>query len=103
MDAVVGVADMKVSNDQEQMLVTYSLGSCIGVAIYDPVARVGGMLHYMLPESSLDRRKAQKNPSMFGDTGIPFLFKSSYKLLTNILSIYFFCSVCFANFKTLKG
>jgi len=80
MDAVVGVADMKVSNDQEQMLVTYSLGSCIGVAIYDPVARVGGMLHYMLPESSLDRRKAQKNPSMFGDTGIPFLFKSSYKL-----------------------
>jgi len=80
MDAVVGVADMKVSNDQEQMLVTYSLGSCIGVVIYDPVVRVGGMLHYMLPESSLDRRKAQKNPSMFGDTGIPFLFKSSYKL-----------------------
>lgn len=80
MDLVVGVADMKVSNDQANVLVTYSLGSCIGIAIYDPVVRVGGVLHYMLPESSLDRRKAQNNPCMFGDTGIPLLFKSSYKL-----------------------
>lgn len=80
MDLVVGVADMKVSNDQADVLVTYSLGSCIGIAIYDPVVRVGGVLHYMLPESSLDRRKAQNNPCMFGDTGIPLLFKSSYKL-----------------------
>ena len=80
MDLVVGVADMKVSNEPEHVLVTYSLGSCIGVVIYDPVVKVGGVLHYMLPESSLDRRKAQNNPYMFGDTGIPLLFKSSYKL-----------------------
>jgi chemotaxis protein CheD len=77
---IVGVSDMKVSNEIESTIVTYSLGSCIGIAIYDPVARVGGLLHYMLPESSLDLTKAQKNPCMFADTGIPTLFKFAYKL-----------------------
>ncbi len=76
---VVGVGDMKVSNDPESTLVTYSLGSCIGLSIYDPVARVGGLLHYMLPESRLDVQKARNNPYMFGDTGIPLLFKEAYK------------------------
>jgi chemotaxis protein CheD len=80
MNLIVGVSDMKVSNDMEAELVTYSLGSCIGVAIYDAVARVGGLLHYMLPESSLDPEKARKNPYMFADTGIPALFKTAYKL-----------------------
>ena len=76
----VGVADMKVSNDPAATLVTYSLGSCIGVAIYDPKVRVGGLLHYMLPDASLDLEKAQKNPFMFADTGIPSLFREAYKL-----------------------
>jgi chemotaxis protein CheD len=80
MNIIVGVSDMKVSNDLESILVTYSLGSCIGIAIYDRVARVGGLLHYLLPESSLDLEKAGKNPSMFADTGIPALFKAAYKL-----------------------
>ncbi|MBW1729239.1 MAG: chemotaxis protein CheD [Deltaproteobacteria bacterium] len=74
MNLIVGVSDMKVTNDIEATLVTYSLGSCIGVAIYDSVARVGGLLHYMLPESGLDQEKARKNPYMFADTGIPALF-----------------------------
>jgi len=76
----VGVADMKVSNDSEAMLVTYSLGSCIGIAVYDPVVQVGGMLHYMLPDSSLDPEKAKKNPYMFADSGIAPMFKEAYKL-----------------------
>lgn len=79
MDIIVGVADMKVSNDTEAVLITHSLGSCIGIAIYDPMAKVGGILHYMLPESSIDGIKAKKNPYMFGDTGIPLLFKETYK------------------------
>ena len=80
MNLIVGVSDMKVTNDIKATLVTYSLGSCIGVAIYDSVARVGGLLHYMLPESSLNQEKARKNPYMFADTGIPALFKAAYKL-----------------------
>ena len=79
MDLVVGVGDMKVSGDPDSVLATYSLGSCIGVCIFDPEVKVGGLLHYMLPESSLDAEKARRNPYMFGDTGIPMLFKSTYR------------------------
>ncbi len=80
MNLIVGVSDLKVSDDSESVLITYSLGSCIGVTVYDPLARVGGMLHSMLPDSDLDPAKAQKNPYMFADTGIPSLFKEAYKL-----------------------
>jgi chemotaxis protein CheD len=80
VNIVVGVSDMSVSDDPESSIVTYSLGSCIGVAIHDPVARVGGILHFMLPESELDSKKAITNPFMFCDTGIPALFKAAYNL-----------------------
>jgi len=80
VNIIVGVSDMKVSNDPDSVLITYSLGSCIGISIYDSVARVGGLLHFMLPESKLDEGKAQRNPFMFADTGIPALFKAAYKL-----------------------
>ena len=73
---VVGISDCKVSNDLESVLVTYALGSCIAVALYDPATKVGGLLHYMLPESSLDAQKAQQNPFMFADTGIKALFQA---------------------------
>lgn len=76
MNIIVGVSDMKVSNDADAVLITYSLGSCIGISVYDSVAKVGGILHFMLPESKLDEGKAQKNPFMFADTGIPALFEA---------------------------
>jgi chemotaxis protein CheD len=75
---VVGVADCRITSDTATSIVTYALGSCIAVAIHDPVAQVGGMLHLMLPESSLDVDKAEKNPYMFADTGIPLLFRQAY-------------------------
>ncbi|WP_342743880.1 chemotaxis protein CheD [Desulfamplus magnetovallimortis] len=70
---------MKVSQDPKCDIVTYSLGSCIGLVLYDPVVKVGGILHYMLPESRIDREKASKNPWMFADSGIPLFFKETYK------------------------
>ncbi len=54
MNLIVGVSDLKVSDDSESVLVTYSLGSCIGITVYDPVVRVGEIPHFMLPESNLD-------------------------------------------------
>jgi chemotaxis protein CheD len=75
----VGIADMKVSTDADDVLVTYSLGSCIGLAIYDPLVRVGGLLHYMLPDASINPKRAQDNPYMFASTGIPLLFNACYK------------------------
>jgi len=70
---VVGMSDCKVTRDADAVLVTYALGSCIAVAMHDPLTKVSGMLHYMLPESAIDSRKAEQNPFMFADTGIPRL------------------------------
>jgi len=78
-NVVVGMADCQVSRAREDILVTYALGSCIAVAIHDPVAGVGGMLHFMLPESSISPVKAGENPYMFADTGIPRLFHQAYQ------------------------
>lgn len=79
-DLIVGISDFKISNTAGDVIVTYALGSCIGISIYDPVAKVGGLLHYMLPDSTLDLKKAAESPAMFADTGIPLLFKSCYRL-----------------------
>lgn len=79
-DLIVGISDIKISNSINDMIITYALGSCIGIAVYDPLAKVGGLLHYMLPDSNLDEMKAKDNPAMFADTGIPSLFKACYAL-----------------------
>jgi chemotaxis protein CheD len=70
---IVGVADCRVGNTPEQVLATFALGSCIGLSVYDPKAAVGGMLHYMLPDSTIDPARSRQNPYMFADTGIPKL------------------------------
>jgi chemotaxis protein CheD len=76
---LVGVADMKISSSQEDEIITYALGSCLGIAIHDPVAHVGGMVHVMLPTSTIDPVKASINPYMFVDAGVKHLFLESYK------------------------
>lgn len=73
---VIGVGDMAVSNNAQVTLSTYALGSCIGVVAYDPVAKVGGILHLMLPDSKISPDKAQLQPAMFADTGLPLFFRS---------------------------
>ena len=75
----IGVADMKVSNEPETTLVTYSLGSCLGIVVYDPAVKVGGLLHIMLPEVNEDRNSKGFNPYKYVDTGVPLLFKETYK------------------------
>jgi chemotaxis protein CheD len=72
---VVNVSDAKTSATVDDVLVTYSLGSCIGVALYDPVARLAGLLHYQLPTSTLDPQRARENPRMFADTGMQVLLE----------------------------
>ncbi len=69
MKITVGVSDAKVSNNPEVTIVTYSLGSCIGVTLYDPVAKVGGMLHFQLPAAT-DPARVAENPFMFAETGL---------------------------------
>ena len=76
---VVDIADMQISDNTRQTLVTYSLGSCLGVTIYDPVLRLGGMIHCMLPLSKVDKEKAQLRPYMFVDTGIQIMLARLYE------------------------
>jgi chemotaxis protein CheD len=71
----VNVSDAKVSRDPSDVILTHSLGSCIGVCLYDATARVGGMLHYQLPDSKTNPDRAQQNPFMFADTGLNLLVK----------------------------
>ncbi len=70
---VVGIGDCQASRDRDAALVTYALGSCVGVAVFDPASSVGGLLHVFLPDASLDQRKAAENPCMYADTGLPAL------------------------------
>jgi len=76
---IVDVGDMKVSRNGDE-LVTHALGSCLGLTLWDPVAKVGGLLHAMLPLSKINPEKAQENPYMFVDTGVPALFQAFYQL-----------------------
>ena len=80
MDIVVRIADMKVSNNPEATLVTHALGSCLGVCVYEPNLKIGGLLHFMLPDSRISAEKAKNKPYMFGDIAIPMLFKEVYAL-----------------------
>ena len=62
----VGIADMKITR-QEGILITYALGSCIGISFYDPMIKLGGLLHIMLPQ----KQGTDTNVFKFADSGIP--------------------------------
>src|SRR5579872_6229434 len=79
MNVVVGVGDCGVTSDPEHVLITYALGSCVGLAIYDPVARVGGLLHFMLPGAPSGSAESRRSPWMYADSGIPLLFREAYE------------------------
>ena len=68
----VGMADLNICKAPD-VITTLGLGSCIGLVFYDPVSKVGGMVHYMLPDSTKVRNNS--NIAKFGDTGIQELYK----------------------------
>ena len=69
-----------MTSETDSELVTYALGSCIAVAIWDPLARVAGLLHFMLPDSAIDRVSGgNEAPFRYADTGTPKLFRSAYE------------------------
>ncbi|KAB1439113.1 chemotaxis protein CheD [Pseudodesulfovibrio senegalensis] len=72
---VVNISDMKIATDPKAVLATYSLGSCLGVTVYDPVTRAGGLIHCLLARASAAREKARQNPYMFVTTGVPLMVR----------------------------
>jgi len=79
MNITVAVGDMKTGCNGD-ILVTHALGSCLGLMVFDPVSKIGGLLHAMLPLSSINPEKARANPAMFVDTGVPLLFTTLYEM-----------------------
>lgn len=63
----VGMADMNVCTPPNA-ITTLGLGSCVGVVLYDPKTKISGMVHVMLPDSTII--KNNENPAKFADTGI---------------------------------
>ena len=68
----VGMADLNICKAPD-VITTLGLGSCIGLIFYDPVSKVGGMVHYMLPDSTKVRNNS--NIAKFADTGIDELLR----------------------------
>jgi chemotaxis protein CheD len=77
------VADYKVSQDPKAIVITCALGSCIALTLHDPVAGIGGLLHFMLPNAENSASRPDFNPAMYGDTGIPLLLRELLKLGAN--------------------
>lgn len=68
----VGIADYKVGRAPSH-IISYGLGSCIGISLYDPMTKIGGLVHVLLPDSK--EAYASENPAKFADTGIPLLLE----------------------------
>ena len=77
---VVGIGDFAVSDNPADTVVTHALGSCIAVCLFDPLAHVAGLLHFLLPESRINPARAKEQPAAFADTGIPMLFDAACRL-----------------------
>ena len=73
----VGMADYKVGRAPDT-LISYGLGSCIGISLYDPQTKIGGLLHIMLPDSNQSR--ANENRAKFADTGIPDMLEKLIRM-----------------------
>lgn len=68
----VGMADLNICK-APNMITTLGLGSCIGIALYDPALKLGGLAHIMLPDSTQMRNNT--NIAKFADTGIDELVR----------------------------
>jgi len=76
---VVGIGELVVSNAGDGLITTHAIGSCIAVCLFDPLAAVAGMLHFLLPDSRVNPARARQQPGVFADTGIPLLFQTAYE------------------------
>ncbi len=80
----VGMADLKICKAPDA-LTTIGLGSCIGIAIYDPSTKISGLAHIMLPDSTAIRNNS--NIAKFADTGIQKLYDDMIKAGANKMKL----------------
>lgn len=68
----VGLGEFCISHDPDDVLIAFGLGSCLGIGMFDPIARVGGLIHVVLPEH---KSGTDPNHAKFVDSGIPLLLQ----------------------------
>lgn len=85
---VVGIGEAGVSKSSDDEIKTYALGSCVAVIMLDPKTRIGGMAHIALPDSTIDKERAERQPAYFADSGIPELLRLMRGLGSNPHSGY---------------
>jgi chemotaxis protein CheD len=81
----VGMADLNVCNSPNA-LTTLGLGSCVGIILYDPYKKVGGLVHVMLPDST--KIINNENKAKFADTGIDALIKRMLEIGAERRNLY---------------
>lgn len=74
---VIGIGGLLVQRADAGVIITHALGSCIGVAVHDPYAHVGGMLHAQMPTSLKSPDLARSDPGRFVDLGVPLLVQQA--------------------------
>ena len=67
---VVGVAEIALSKKSDDVIITYALGSCLGITVYDPELKIGALVHCLLPSAKKHPEKGESKPSMYVDTGM---------------------------------
>jgi chemotaxis protein CheD len=72
------IGEMIVSAALDEILIAYGLGSCVAICLYDPVARVGGILHALLPTPTTESR-VDGRPTKYVDRGTRLLLESLAK------------------------
>ena len=73
---IVGIAEVNISGNVDDLIIAPNLGSCLGIAAYDPLLKRGGVVHCLLPLSMADKEKAKEKPCMYVDTGVAFLLET---------------------------
>jgi chemotaxis protein CheD len=73
----VGIGEFGVARDP-QVLESVSLGSCVGIALYDPITKIGGLAHIMLPDSTVS--KIVTNPAKYADTALELMIPAMLRM-----------------------
>ena len=79
----IGIGQMRISDEPNVVLTAPNLGSCLGIAIFDPETKRGGLIHCLLPLSKTNPEKAAEEPLQFVDTGLVFMLQEFVRLGSN--------------------
>lgn len=74
----VGMADIAISKDPRIVLASPGLGSCLGLAVYDPVRKIAGLVHIVLPDSKTSR--GTMKPGKYVDTAVPEILEQMIRI-----------------------